>query len=120
MTKTKVAVNVDRTVTVDFDLKTAAIEMGVVTVEAESEVVPMDVSGSQAVVTSEEMDRSVARNVGSCCASRVNSSISWASGKNGSRKSSFLVSPQDRASIDIFWDSVTDPCPFYGVKNDEL
>jgi len=63
MTKTKVAVNVDRTVTVDFDLKTAAIEMGVVTVEAESEVVPMDVSGSQAVVTSEEMDRSVARNV---------------------------------------------------------
>ena len=54
VTKTKVAVNVDRTVNVNFDLKTAAIEMGVVLVEAGREVVPMDVSGSQAVVTSEE------------------------------------------------------------------
>ncbi|HJP32446.1 MAG TPA: TonB-dependent receptor [Candidatus Latescibacteria bacterium] len=63
VTKTGVSVNVDRTVTVDFDLKTAAIEMDVVTVEAESEVVRMDVSGSQAVVTSQDMARTMARNV---------------------------------------------------------
>ena len=63
ITKTRVAVSVDRTVTVDFDLKTSAIEMAEVTVEAEREVVPMDVSGSQAIITSDDMARSMARNL---------------------------------------------------------
>lgn len=63
VTKTRVVVNVDRTTTLDFDLSTAAIGMEPVTVEAEREVVPMDVSGSQAVVSGDEMAESVSKNV---------------------------------------------------------
>ena len=63
ITKKGVGVNADRTITVNFELKTAAIELAGVVVEMEREVVPMDVSASQAVVTSEEMSQSVSKNV---------------------------------------------------------
>ena len=58
-----VQVNIDRTVSVDFALETAAIEVEGVVVEMEREVVPMDVSASQAVVTGEEMSQQVSKNV---------------------------------------------------------
>ena len=63
LTIKSVQVNIDRTVSVDFELETAAIEVEGVVVEMEREVVPMDVSASQAVVTGEEMSQQMSKNV---------------------------------------------------------
>ena len=53
--KTGVRVEADRTINLKFPLKTTIIEGEVVTVVAEREVVPMDVSASQIVATQEEI-----------------------------------------------------------------
>jgi len=55
LNKTGVSVSIDRTMTVDFDLKMTVIEGEAVTVVATKEIVPMDVSASQIVAEPEQM-----------------------------------------------------------------
>ncbi len=50
-----VAVNADRTITVDFAIQQTVLEGQEVTVVADREIVPMDVSASQVVATAEEI-----------------------------------------------------------------
>ena len=53
--KTEVLVSTDRTTTIDFDLKVTAITGEEVTIVAEREIVPMDVSASHIVAEAEEI-----------------------------------------------------------------
>jgi len=53
--KTGIIVNVDHTTPVDFDLRVTAIAGEEVTVTAEREIVPMDISASQIVADAEQM-----------------------------------------------------------------
>jgi len=56
-TRTEIRVNADRTVTVNFSLNAAHIEGEAVTVTAEREIVPMDISASQIVADIQEIKR---------------------------------------------------------------
>ena len=53
--KTGVQVVIDRTSRVDFELEATITELAPITVEAERELVPMDVSSSQTVVSADEI-----------------------------------------------------------------
>lgn len=56
ITMTNVIVSVDRTITVNFDLKPTVLDIGEeVTVEAEREIIPMDVSASQAIFSADRV-----------------------------------------------------------------
>jgi outer membrane receptor protein involved in Fe transport len=56
ITLTNVVVSVDRTITVNFDVKPTVLDIGEeVTVEAEREIIPMDVSASQAIFSAERV-----------------------------------------------------------------
>ena len=56
VTMTNVIISVDRTITVDFVLKPTVLEIGEeVMVEAKREIIPMDVSASQAIFSQERV-----------------------------------------------------------------
>jgi len=55
VTKTEVLVSTDHTTPVDFELQPEAIAGEAITIEAEREIIPMDVSASQLVSESEEI-----------------------------------------------------------------
>ena len=55
LTKTDVMVSVDHTTQIDFNLNSTTLEGQEVTIVAEKEIVPMDVSASQVVATTEEI-----------------------------------------------------------------
>lgn len=53
--KEQVRVNMDRTITVDFEMLETVLEMEAVTVQAEREVIKADISGTQEIITTDRI-----------------------------------------------------------------
>jgi len=71
LTKTGVAVAIDRTTTVDFQLKQTVISGQEVTVVAERNIVPLDVANSQQIVQPEEIEKNNYTNIADIMTSQV-------------------------------------------------
>jgi len=69
--KTDVSVFVDQTTPVNFDLKQTVISGEVVTVVAEREIVPLDVSSSQQVLQPEQIENTVYHNLANVMSAQV-------------------------------------------------
>jgi outer membrane receptor for ferric coprogen and ferric-rhodotorulic acid len=55
LVQTQVQVNIDRTINVNFALKSSAIEMDAVEVVAQREVIRPDISGTQEIITTDRL-----------------------------------------------------------------